>query len=248
MPAVVKAEVAHVAPDGWTVVGGFLPCEARGLGDRLADEGEFAQAVTSLIEYSGIGLAVLGPGSRISKANDAFCRHFDHDRRDLIERELTSMLHPGCRSRLLRELAPLTWGHTQVIKHPIPLWTGDMDFVGELTGIAMESGGKPGRMGEIMVLLRSEVSRRPQASLASHKLLTDLDARILEGVAAGKSTVNLAAKLNFSRQGIEYHIKAMFRRFNVSNRTALACKAYAMGLLSVSSWPPQVPSGYRRSA
>lgn len=225
-----------------------LPVQGQGLGDRSADEGEFARAVTSLIEYSGIGLAVLDPGSRIREANEAFCRRFDSDLRDLLEREFTGMLHPGCRGRLLRELAPLTWGHAQMTQHPIPVWTGEMDFVGELTGIAMEGEIRLGCKRDVVVLLKPDATRRSHSSVSSHNILTDLDARILEGVAAGKSTANLAAKLHFSRQGIEYHIKAMFRRFNVSNRTALACKAYAMGLLSESSWPPQVPSGYRRSA
>jgi len=237
-----------MALDGCDVVSAVCRFDASEHGDHFAGDVEFPQAVISLIEFSGIGLAVLDQGSRIREANDAFCRHLHQDRCDLLEREFASILHPGCRSRLLRELAPLAWGRIRVMQHPVPLWTSDMDFVGELTGMAMENAPELGRIGEIVVLLKPEFSRRSHAPVASHKLLTELDARILEGVAAGKSTANLAAKLHFSRQGIEYHIRAMFRRYNVSNRTALACKAYALGLLSASSWPPQVPSGCRRSA
>jgi DNA-binding CsgD family transcriptional regulator len=244
----VNAEAALAAPDRCTILDGFLPSDARGIGDRLADEGEFARAVAALFDHSGIGLAVLDPGSRIREANDAFCRYFGHNRCDLLECEFTGMLHPRCRGRLLRELTPLTLGHTLVMRRSVPLWTGEADFVGELTGIAMESRSQRWRMREIVILVKPDISRNSQAPVAAHKVLTDLDARILEGVAAGKSTVNLAAKLHLSRQGIEYHIGAMFRRFNVSNRTALASKAYAMGLLSASSWPPRVPPVYRNSA
>jgi DNA-binding CsgD family transcriptional regulator len=244
----MEAEVAPVAPSRRIFFDGCLPSDAESIGDRLADQGEFLRAVTSLFDHSGLGLAVLDLGSQIREANEAFCRYFDHDRSDLLKREFTSMLHPRCRGRLLQELTPLASGHSLVMRRSVPLWTGETDFIGELTGIAVESGGQRWRMREIMILVKPDISRNPQASVAAHKILSDVDAQILEGVAAGKSTVNIAAKVHLSRQGIEYHISAMLRRFNVSNRTALTSKAYAMGLLSASSWPPSVPSGYRQSA
>jgi len=244
----MNAEVAPTALGRRAILDGFLPSDAPGIGDRLADESEFLRAVASLFDDSGLGLAVLDLGSQIREANEAFCRYFGHNRCDLLEREFTSMLHPRCRGRLMRELTPLTSGHTLVMRRPVPLWTGEADFIGELTGIAVESRVQRWRMKEIVILIKPDISRSSQTSVAAHKVLTDLDAQILEGVAAGKSTVNIAAKLHLSRQAIEYHISAMLRRFNVSNRTALTSKAYAMGLLNVSSWPPSVPPGYRRSA
>jgi DNA-binding CsgD family transcriptional regulator len=244
----VNAEVASTALGRRTIFDGFLTSEARGIGDRLADQGEFLRAVTSLFDEAGLGLAVLDLGSKIKEANDAFCRYFGHNRCDLLERELTSMLHPRCRARVLAELTPLASGHTLVMRRSVPLWTGETDFIGELTGIAVESGGQRWRMREIVILVKPDVSRNSPVSVAAHKVLTELDAQILEGVAAGKSTINLAAKLHMSRQGIEYHITAMLRRFNVSNRTALTSKAYMMGLLSVNSWPPSVPPVHRHSA
>jgi PAS domain S-box-containing protein len=250
MPSVVVGAEAVLAASAESLPSaGLLPSDTGGSDDRLTDEGEFAHAATSLFEHSGIGLAILDLEARIRNANDAFCRHFGHDRHDLLEREFTSMLHPHCRGRLLQELATLTSEHAGVMmQRSVPLWAGDKEFIGELTGIALDGGAKLRRTREIMILISPEISRRSQASIAPHKLLTELDARILEGVAAGKSTVNLAAKLHLSRQGIDYHISAMFVRFNISNRTALVSKAYAMGLLSVNSWPPEVPAGRRHSA
>jgi DNA-binding CsgD family transcriptional regulator len=226
----------------------FVPGDIGEFGDIAADDDKFAHVLTSLLEHSGIGLAVLDLGTRISNANDAFCRHFGLDRNELIEREFTSILHSRCRSRLLQELATLTSEHAGVMQRSVPLWTVDMEFVGELTGIAVDGAARRRRMRQILILISPEVSRCSQGLLTPHKLLSDLDASILEGVAAGKSTVSLAAKLHLSRQGIEYHISAMFGRFKVSNRTALASKAYVMGMLSVNSWPPQVPAGWRHSA
>lgn len=81
---------------------------------------------------------------------------------------------------------------------------------------------------------------RRSGPLGGGVLLNDLDARILEGVAVGVSSVQLAARLYLSRQGVEYHIGSMLRRFRVPNRTALACKAFSMGVFGGGAWPPKV--------
>ncbi|MYY10743.1 LuxR family transcriptional regulator [Streptomyces sp. SID4919] len=70
--------------------------------------------------------------------------------------------------------------------------------------------------------------------------LTALDVRILEGVAVGTSTVQLAASLYLSRQGVEYRIGLMLRHFQVANRAALVSRAHSLGVLSVGAWPPRV--------
>ncbi|WP_279616548.1 LuxR C-terminal-related transcriptional regulator [Streptomyces cellostaticus] len=70
--------------------------------------------------------------------------------------------------------------------------------------------------------------------------LNTLKARILEGVAAGHSTADLAIHLFLSKQGVDYHISDMLRKFEVPNRTALVAKAYAQGLFAPGQWPPRV--------
>ncbi|WP_406192443.1 LuxR C-terminal-related transcriptional regulator [Kitasatospora sp. NBC_01560] len=75
---------------------------------------------------------------------------------------------------------------------------------------------------------------------AGVRRLTAVDARILEGVAVGTSTVQLAALLYLSRQGIEYRIGLLMRRFQAANRPALVSRAHSLGVLSVGAWPPRV--------
>lgn len=67
-----------------------------------------------------------------------------------------------------------------------------------------------------------------------------MDAKILEGVASGASTVQLASTLYLSRGGVEYHVTALLRKMRVKNRPALISKAYSMGFFELGSWPPQV--------
>jgi DNA-binding CsgD family transcriptional regulator len=66
------------------------------------------------------------------------------------------------------------------------------------------------------------------------------DAGVLEGVASGASSVQLAASLYLSRQGVEYHVGRLLRKFRVPNRTALVGRAYSMGIFDDGSWPPKV--------
>lgn len=70
--------------------------------------------------------------------------------------------------------------------------------------------------------------------------LSKMEARIIECIAAGEGTNDIARKLYLSRQGVEYHVSKMLQRMRVPNRPALVAKAYSIGLLNVSSWPPKV--------
>jgi hypothetical protein len=43
-----------------------------------------------------------------------------------------------------------------------------------------------------------------------------------------------------SRQGVEYRISGLMRRFSARNRTALVSRLYTDGIFAVGSWPPKV--------
>lgn len=70
--------------------------------------------------------------------------------------------------------------------------------------------------------------------------LSDIDARIIECIAAGERTISIATKLYLSRQGVEYHVSKMLQHLRVPNRPALIAKAYCMGILTADTWPPEV--------
>jgi DNA-binding NarL/FixJ family response regulator len=115
---------------------------------------------------------------------------------------------------------------------------GSNVFSGELTAIAVN--GSAGSIDNLMVLVRPEKGTgKDQPVFGRNLLLTDMDARILEGVAAGVPTVKLASMLYLSRGGIEYHVNVLLHRLKVNNRPALVSKAYSVGLLC-SGWPPRI--------
>ncbi|MDG4764009.1 LuxR C-terminal-related transcriptional regulator [Solwaraspora sp. WMMD406] len=85
----------------------------------------------------------------------------------------------------------------------------------------------------VLVLLTPDTRvRRPQ--------LTEVGARVLEGLAGGASTAELAASLHLSRKGVEYHVTALLRQARVTNRTALVAWAYHCGVLVPGAWPPRL--------
>ena len=127
-------------------------------------------------------------------------------------------------------------------EHAVALGDKDALFGGELTGIAVP--GRSGRVEGVMVLLQPDEAQRSTMVAGKEKLLSEVDAKILEGVAAGESTVQLAAKLYLSRGGVEYHVTTLLRKLKVTNRPALVSKGYSMGILGVGQWPPRVLPEY----
>ncbi|QNP76213.1 hypothetical protein IAG44_42570 [Streptomyces roseirectus] len=82
----------------------------------------------------------------------------------------------------------------------------------------------------------------PVPLLPAPPALTGVPSHVLEGLAAGLSTQQLASRLGLSSHGIEYHVGSMLRKLNAPNRPALVARAYALGILVPGCWPPQVRS------
>lgn len=218
---------------------------------RLAEDGnhsvaadEYGDIFLSIVERTGTGLAVLDARLRIQEHNPAFVEQCGTDARDLNGSDFADLMHPSVRKRMLRHFERLTQGQNiRFVEHLAALWASQTAFTGSLTGMAVRT--ENGELKSIVVLVTPERSGQDKRVLVSpYKILTQIDARILEGVATGASTVQLATKLYLSRQGIEYHVGNMMRHFKVPNRAALVSKAYSMGLFNVGCWPPKVLPEY----
>jgi DNA-binding CsgD family transcriptional regulator len=196
---------------------------------------DFSPLLRSLFDRSGIGLAVLDCRLHVVDSNAVFAGWHGGTERNFCE-----LLHPSIRHHLGRQLARVVRGQIRCVERVAARWADeDSGAGGELTGMAIDR--EPGQPRSVAVLVspgRGAPSGRHL--IGSTKLLTNLDARILEGVAMGMTTIQLAAKLYLSRQGVEYHIGTMLRKFNVPNRAALASKAFSAGVFRIGCWPPEV--------
>ncbi len=70
--------------------------------------------------------------------------------------------------------------------------------------------------------------------------LSSVQARILEGVAAGFSSGRLSRELYLSSKTIDYHVRVMSDKLQAPNRVALVSRAFVLEILRTDSWPPRV--------
>jgi DNA-binding CsgD family transcriptional regulator len=200
----------------------------------------------TLFQRSGVCIAILDPGLRLLEMNEFFLSHFGERASASRVRPFCDLLHPSIRQRFTRQFSQLTEGRrARVTERVVCLNAQATSFRAELTGIAAFS--EANHASAIVLLFKPERDLGDdRVTVHAGKMLSALDARILEGIAAGLGTIQLARKLYLSRQGVEYHVSAMLRRFRVSNRAALVSKAYSTGIFSVGTWPPRALPEYVR--
>ncbi|WP_425264222.1 LuxR C-terminal-related transcriptional regulator [Streptomyces caeruleatus] len=71
-------------------------------------------------------------------------------------------------------------------------------------------------------------------------VLSSVQARILEGVAAGFSSGRLSRELYLSSKTIDYHVRVMSHKLQATNRVALVSRAFVLQVLRTDSWPPRI--------
>lgn len=191
-------------------------------------------------------IANLDPGLRVLEANGEFLKHLGRTAGEVYGQSFGDFVHPSVKRLMLHCLARLSEGkRDRFSARLVGVRPGDTIFSGALTGIAVRDHS--GEVKRIVIMVKPDhVYETSFSATDQKKVLSELDARVLEGVAAGVSTAKLATMLYLSRQGIEYHVGAMLRRFKVPSRSALASKAYSQGILCIGQWPPKVSPEYIR--
>ena len=183
---------------------------------------------------------------RVLEANDDFLHKIGRSAPEVYGQHFGDFVHPSMRQVILQHLGRLADGtRLRFSTRFVGVRSLTTRLSGGMTGLAVR--GDDGKVTKIVLLVRPDNGVEPLwTSAHKRRPLSELDALVLEGVAAGSSTVQLAAKLYLSRQGVEYHVGAMLRRFKCSNRSALVAKAYTQGILTMGQWPPKVIAEFVR--
>ncbi|MDI5962993.1 LuxR C-terminal-related transcriptional regulator [Streptantibioticus silvisoli] len=186
--------------------------------------------------------ANLDPELNVTSADPDFYRQFGRTASDICGRSLYDLLHPSAPAVIGRHFTRLAERRCNRFVERMVGLNGENPFSGELIGIAVHQSTD--RLAGIVVMVQPDEEATDPASDESlgHRkpILSKLDALVLEGVASGASTVQLAARLYLSRQGVEYHVGLMLRKLKAPNRAALVARAHSMGMLTVGHWPPRV--------
>lgn len=192
----------------------------------------------SFFERSGLRMAHLDRAMRIVLANAEFQRRFGGSRRDLRGTAFSEILHPDYQDPVELRLSTLCESPGSRFTERVAVRSDGETLTCRLTALVV---GETEPLDGPIVLLDDR--GRDEASAGTRRqMLSEVDARILEGIGAGVSTVQLASKLFLSRGGVEYHVNSLMRRFKVKNRPALISKAYEAGVFRVGCWPPRVPT------
>lgn len=187
---------------------------------------------------SEVGVARLDGGLRITEVNAEFLRQFRRTSGDLYGCPFLDLLHPGARVRARRKFVRLSDSRRpqmlerMTVAGAVP---GDPAFRCQVAAVPIRDVLE--RLVSVVVLVKLEPAA---AGSTTHRIsLGEVDARILEGIAAGESGAQLARRLHLSQQGVEYRVGAMIRRLGVHNRASLVSKAYSLGLMELGQWPPK---------
>ncbi|MFF4909106.1 PAS domain-containing protein [Streptomyces sp. NPDC001260] len=181
-------------------------------------------------------------------AEPEFARPFGLSTEEICGHRLLDLLHSTVPDRLREQFAALSSGRLHRFTEKVTGTDGaGAYFHADMTAIVTR--GLTGETVGAVVLLHHSAPAPTAAApppvtrsavADDRPLLSALDAQVLEGVARGESTVQLASRLYLSRQGIEYRIGQMLRRFDTPNRPALVSRAHAMGMFAAGQWPPRV--------
>ena len=208
--------------------------------------GDSLDRFRSLFDRSAMCVANLDRTAKVIEVNMDLVRHFGRSSSEICGRNFCDLLHPSYCDKISQQFARLVTGQrVRFDEGMIAVRPDSTAFSGELTGIAVNGGA--GMVENIVVLVSPDQNQRGDHLLSRRKhLFTDMETRVLEGVAAGMSTIQLASILFLSRGGVEYHVAMLLRRLKVNNRPALVSKAYSMGIFRLGSWPPRVLSDFMK--
>jgi len=194
----------------------------------------------SLFDSSSACIAQLDLQLHLIGGNAGFADLFGLAVEALPGYALVELVHPSVRDKLTRRLLSLAHGERSRFTDWVVPYIGTTTTSVEITGLAVTNDADC--VDSLIILVQPEQAESAALPFPadSRKPLTRMDALVLEGVAAGMSTVQLAGKLFLSRGGVEYHVSALMKNLKAANRSELVSKAYSAGLFSVGSWPPRV--------
>jgi DNA-binding CsgD family transcriptional regulator len=198
----------------------------------------------SLFDGSSTCIAQLDLQLRLIGANAGFAELFGLEVGTLPGHTIIGLVHSNVREKLSRQLLSLAHGEKSRFTDRIAVSVGARTSSLDLTGIAVTNDA--GRVESLIVLVQPERTEGVPAMRPARagRPLTKMDALVLEGVASGMSTVQLATNLFLSRGGVEYHVSALMKSLKAANRSELVSKAYAAGLFNIGSWPPRVMADF----
>ncbi|MCZ4099671.1 PAS domain-containing protein [Streptomyces sp. So13.3] len=98
--------------------------------------------------------------------------------------------------------------------------------------------GAPDHIAAVLTALSAEFRGRPR--------LSPVQLRVLTLMAGGRPNTVIASDLGLSRQALDYHLRRLRGVLDAASRPAMVARAYALGILDATAWPPRAADALSR--
>jgi PAS domain S-box-containing protein len=201
-----------------------------------------------MFDRATMPMVVVGLDGRIREANPALCYLFGYRPSELRQMEagrlfIADEMHDLWQTALDARSARHGYHQTTVTC----MLSESRSLPARLTVVlARNADGSPQHfLGLVDAVEDAERGMIPVAQ--SRIKLLPVEVAILEGLAAGYSHVQIAAKLHFSRQGVDYHLDKLRRKLSAPSRAAIVSRAYTLDLFVPGKWTPKIRLAHRVS-
>lgn len=211
------------------------------------NRGAAPSAAPSELPEIPVGLVHVDSRLRVTAVNGPFRDAFLTGSSEAVGRPFPLYFHESAQPYLREHFAQLLADTQPQFSAPLPMVNAKGEVVDCLVSCMSMSMAVHLSCTDCIAL----AAIRPDTSygisvplLPAPPALAEVPSHILEGLAAGLSTQQLASRLGLSSHGVEYHVSSMLRKLKAPNRSALVARAYALGILVPNCWPPRVRPQY----
>jgi PAS domain S-box-containing protein len=191
----------------------------------------------SLVDRLVVPASLHDVEGRFVHVNAAAERASGHSKAELLGGHFTDLLHPEARKAVVAQFR-----RAVERGEPTHFETVFIDAAGHLRGVGAQH--LPLRDGDTIVgvlILAFDVRRPPSEPIRvkADPRLTSRQRQILELVASGLSTAEVAKELTLSSETVRNHLRSVFRELGVHNRVEAIVAAQRIGLLAAPPLGPQ---------
>ncbi|MFF3068945.1 helix-turn-helix transcriptional regulator [Kitasatospora sp. NPDC057904] len=199
-----------------------------------------------LLDHVPVPIAVCEYAGRILIVNRAMAAEFGLLTGQLHHRKILEFFTlQGSAAETLPALAEAVHKHRRSQYSVEVSWTaGDGSERHGIMDVALVSD-TPDQTPNLLLSLRvlADLPAEPPPEVSETAVprteVSPTEARILAAAARGATTAQIAREIGLTRDGVNYHLTRLSRRWHVPNRTALVARAYAYGVLAPDAWPPE---------
>lgn len=208
-----------------------------------ADAVELEHRFRAVFERADTAVLVVDLHGRIVDVNPAVERMTGRPRGDVVGRSVGAIVAQRDAEAHRWHWRELAAGRREQYELPVTLRRADGDPAPTVLTMVLVRDGAGRPTGGVGMARPADAGPRVQPA----RRPSDAEAAVLTRLAAGRSIQQIADDLRLTRRGVDYRIAQLRRKLRTdgpdgcpATSAALVARAYALGILITSTWPPNV--------